>query len=272
MGSWVLITPISEKGCYSEEEYKEKDDAAYKLLNVIGDFAEKYLNVEKRFKEDANPEEIRSYLANSKANVLAMGHGYDTLITANNCKIWLREEEIPEWVKGRAFVFVACLTGKSLGKKLVEKGAKFYAGLREVGVLVGLKNPGYCRYHYCQMIGLIEAAVSYDLGHSIDKIAERVEKRWENEIDYWANFYDEEKIVSADGVESQVTAEMAQALMTVLMWNKNATVIYPVTALAPRGRDVVVAVMAGLTTIGLSLFLGRYIAPAIARRHPMPSL
>jgi len=265
---WVLITPVTERGCMSEVDYEKWDSAAYKVLYIHGCFAQQHIEVEKRFEEDADAATIREYLARSRANVLACGHGWDNLTTANNCEIWLKADELPDWVKDRVFVLLSCLTGKELGPALVEKGAKAFFGLYDIGLLPALPEAAYCRYFYAPLIGLIEAAVSIELGYSVEEAARRAIERWENEIHYWMNFYDEQKIKLEDRSEVPVDDNLAQLLITCLAWNRDVFVAYPVGAGAAEATRIAAAIAGAGAVIGLAWLLSRY--PTIAPSTPSP--
>ena len=266
--SWVVISPVSEQGCMSPEDFEEWDSAAYKALNIHADFAEQYLEVERRLKEDANPDEIIDCLSHTSANVLGMGHGSETAISANDCVAWLHTGNIPNWVRGRVFVMVSCLTGAELGPAVVKKGAAAYFGLQDVGILVGAPDPGYCRFFYASFIGLIQAAISIELGHDVGTAARKAFARWNNEIDYWLEFYEQEKIVFSDGTGIPVDAGIAQTLVTCLVHNRDCFVAYPVVEVSEVSRvaQIVMALIAtgaiaGLAYLG-SRWEGRLPAPA----------
>jgi hypothetical protein len=258
--AWVIIAPVTERDCFENpEDYEKWDNAAYRVLGIHAEYAMKHLEVEKVFKEDACPDCIREWLAESKADVLAFGHGWHDLITTNNCQIWLKADELPEWVKDRAFVFVACLTGDRLGPALIEKGAKAFFGLEDVGLLPAYPKAKYCRFFYAPFIGLLEAAISYQKGMSVEKCAEKALLRWKNEIEYWMNFYDEEVIQTEDG-EIPVTAEIAQLLVACMMWNSNIFVAYPI-GVAPTAVKVVAGLAVAAVVAGALWYLTRRPAP-----------
>jgi len=229
---WVIISPTDEEDCHPLTVFEKVDSAVYRVLNIHADYAQQYLTVVKRFKQDANPSTVLEYLSKHPANILAFGHGNTKAMGLNECKIWLDVNHIPEWVKGKNVVLVSCLTGVELGKKLAEKGANYY-GLDNVGMLVAAKDAEFCRFFYADFIGLLEAAISLANGYSEEEAAKRAKIRWKNEIEYWLNFYSEEEI-KLTSKTVRCNSQLAQLLTTCMVHNMHSFVWFP-----PGGAETV---------------------------------
>lgn len=225
-----MIVPTSEQGCYSPEKFEKIDSLAYKSLQIHAQYVEKHIHVAKKLTENADPDVILETLSTTSGNVLAFGHGFDHLITANNCQAWLTTSQLQHYkdiIKDRVFIFVACLTGKKLCKELVKHGAKASFGLKDVGLVIVVRGAKYCRYLYAPLIGLLETAIAISHGFTPKKAYEMGKKRWENEIHYWSNFYYHEKI-KTEYSDIDVDEDLAQLLLTVMTHNYNAFVYYSV--------------------------------------------
>ena len=260
--AWVIISPFCEKNCMSEEDFQKYDSAMYKVLNIHASYAEQFLEVERRLREDAYPEEIINYLQQSDADVLAFGHGWKDLITANNCLVWLDTsllDSLASIVINRAFVFVSCLTGLVLGQELIRKGARAFFGFADNAISPADKKAGYCRYFYAPFIGIIEAAIAIQNGASVEEAARRALQRWDEEIAYWQNSYKNEKIVFEDGSEREVTASEAQLLISCLEWNKEVFVAYPVgLELEKNRKGGMLALLGSGAVLATAFFAGRH--------------
>ena len=261
---WILIVPVSERGCYPEERYRVVDDLAYKALQIHAQYVKQYINVAIELREDAYPEVIHDVLSKTNSNkILAFGHGSHNAITANDCIIWLSTHDIPKWVKDKIFIFVACLTGRELCPKLVECGALAAYGLKEPGIVLCLKGMQYCRFFYAPLIGMLETAIAIENGLPLNEAYKKGIERWINEIHYWTNFYYRERII-VNNKEYPVPPAAAQLLTLVMTHNMRAYVAHLSAMLhIPQPRATVKDILALIAGIGVTLTLIQVL------QHPM---
>lgn len=261
---WILIVPVSERGCHPPEKYKEIDDIVYKALQIHAEYVKQYLKVAVELREDANPDIIHEVLSKTKARkVLAFGHGWYNAITANNCQVWLSTHNIPEWVKEKIFIFVACLTGRELCPELVKSGAIAAYGFKEPAIVLALKDMQYCRFFYAPLIGILETAIAIENGIPLEEAYKKGIERWINEIHYWTHFYYKERIIIGN-LAYQIPPAAAQILTLVMTHNMRAYVAsLPATLHAPPLRATAKDILALIAGIGVTLTLIQVL------QHPM---
>jgi hypothetical protein len=199
--------------------------------------------------DNAYPEVIRDYLISNTncTHLYHFGHGLGDCTTCNECYLFIGTGQWGEYnldlCTGRSIHLLSCLTAQRLAKSILDAGATEYYGYKQevLGIFEDTADPGNCRFMLAAAIGDPEIEKALSEGKNILEAYDQAVARWDEEIRYWEDHYDEEQIPTAYG-NVYVDENVASMLITLMTHNRNALVaaneagsmssVTPLTAIA----------------------------------------
>jgi hypothetical protein len=173
----------------------------------------------------ASPDNLRStILERTPRRLYLFGHGNDSVYTCEKCEIFLQSTGLNlDLVPDRYVHLLSCLTAKDLGHKIIDAGATAYFGYAEDFALMVLgDHPGSCRYVEASFFADLEIERLLLGGEtSLETIYNAAIQRFNDEIAYWEEHWDEE---SCDGHE--ISESEAQMLVNLLMHDRDSLRCY----------------------------------------------
>ena len=175
--------------------------------------------------ENAYPDLLREYILDHPEleRIYGLGHGWDSGFTVNECLPFISTEQNLDLVENRVMHLLSCLTARNLGSAIVSANAYAYYGYNELFMLLaeGNSEPCSCRFQKACLAGDMEIEYSLHNKRDYEQCWNDAIERWNEEILYWEEHYDEE-IIPTSGGSMQVSEAMAGALIDVIIHDRDA--------------------------------------------------
>lgn len=180
--------------------------------------------------DDATPEKLRDYILNHPEieHIYGMGHGSKDTYTVINGEPFLSTNLNLDLVKDRVISLFSCLTAKELGAAIIRAGATAYFGYSEEVITVPVPTPCGSRFAVAPLVGDIEKEKSLHAKKDYMECYKDAISKWNEEIDYWREHYDEETYDS-----TPVTEEMAADIINKIIHNRDCFTLLLPSSLPP---------------------------------------
>ena len=215
--SIVIIAPLTDKA----DVYKWIACNLVKLEQELKDKGEETTLI---YGSDATATNSRNIIIEENpVRILSAGHGHSSVHTVENQEPFFDTAGLNlDLVENRTIHLLSCLCAQgpgNLGQKIQEEGAKVFFGYSDTFMLtVWDKEPCSWRFLTGCFAGDLEVERKLTDGVTDYKeVYNHAIGRYNEEIKYWEEHYDEEMCNS-----SKVSAEMAEMLITCLVHDKNA--------------------------------------------------
>ena len=176
--------------------------------------------------EDAYPDFLRTHILEHPEleRIYGLGHGWDSGFTVNECLPFISTEQNLDLVENRVIHLLSCLTGRMLGSAIVSANAYAYYGYNELFMILAesTSRPCSCRFHTACLSGDMEIEHSLHNKRDYEQCWSDAIQRWNEEIAYWENHYDEETIPISSGSDMRVSEAMASTLIDVIIHDRDA--------------------------------------------------
>lgn len=187
---------------------------------------------------NAYPDTLRTYIDNHPEieRIYAFGHGLPSSFTVNQCLDFITTHQNLEVTNQRVVHLLSCLTAQELGIVIINTGAAtaYFGYNKEVFMFVeDTSAPCSCRFQKASCVGDIELELSLYKKRPFEQCLNDAITRWNNEIRYWEEHYDEESVLTSSGTTIPITEDIALMLIDIIIHNRNALVGYESDGVLP---------------------------------------